>query len=479
MKRAIRWYDYITINIYYFALTTRSQILAPLVLPLLIQQFMGDELKGTYYGNIRLWALMVAVLSQALFGLLSDRNTSRFGRRRPYIFAGTIMEVIIMLAIGVIASTMSGAAGYWMLFIAYILSMLSSNASHAAAQALIPDLVPENIRGRFSGIKAFFELPLPLVFISFVVSKMIAAGNIWGGLLVLVAVLIFCMLLTWFIPEEPIDEPPFKLDWKPLVRLVLMTLAFTIIIFGAGALVKLVTQAMPDATPTQTLLVIGGSGLLAMIAAVVLGVWSSVKIGGGSEASKNPSFTWWVINRLAFLIGANNVSGFVLYFLQERFPELQGNAAAGPTSMLMLFVGVSILISSIPAGWVTDRVSKKLVILCSGIVAAAGTLLVSTSSGMTMLYVGGLLIGIAIGFFYSANWALGTQIIPKGQAGQFLGLSNLAGAGAGAIGAYIGGPIGDASGYVLLMSIYGVIFLVSSLALLGIREPKLTTITEG
>ena len=90
---------------------------------------------------------------------------------------------------------------------------------------------------------------------------------------------------------------------------------------------------------------------------------------------------------------------------------------------------------------------------------------------MAVLYIGAALIGAALGLFFSANWALGTEIVPKDQAGRYLGLSNLAGAGAGAIGAYIGGPIADEMGYVLLFAIYGTLFLLSIVALIGIREP--------
>lgn len=82
------------------------------------------------------------------------------------------------------------------------------------------------------------------------------------------------------------------------------------------------------------------------------------------------------------------------------------------------------------------------------------------------------MIGAAMGLFYSANWALGTEIVPQDRAGQFLGISNLAGAGAGAIGAYIGGPIADANGYVLLFVIYGLMFLLSILALMGVKEQR-------
>jgi len=72
--------------------------------------------------------------------------------------------------------------------------------------------------------------------------------------------------------------------------------------------------------------------------------------------------------------------------------------------------------------------------------------------------------------FYTANWALGTELVPREEAGRFLGLSNVAGAGAGAIGAYIGGPIADANGYVVLFIIYGLMFLLTVLAVRAMRR---------
>ncbi|MGB9899141.1 MFS transporter, partial [Thermanaerothrix sp.] len=91
---------------------------------------------------------------------------------------------------------------------------------------------------------------------------------------------------------------------------------------------------------------------------------------------------------------------------------------------------------------------------------------------LTLLRVAGAVLGAATGLFYAANWALGTEIVPEEHAGRFLGLSNLAGAGAGAIGAYIGGPIADAVGYTPLMLIFGVLFLFSNLALMGIPSSR-------
>ena len=95
------------------------------------------------------------------------------------------------------------------------------------------------------------------------------------------------------------------------------------------------------------------------------------------------------------------------------------------------------------------------------------------------MYVGGVIIGIATGLFFTSNWALGTELVPPTESGRYLGVSNLAGAGAGAVGAYIGGPIADyftrtypespGIGYVLLFSIFGMLFIFSIFAITKVK----------
>jgi MFS family permease len=475
VERKIRWYDYITVNIYYFALTTRSQTVA-LIVPLLVQSFVGEATKGAALGTIRLWGLMVALLFQAFAGILSDQSTSRWGLRRPFIMIGAISEVIIFILIGVIAATMEGMVGYWVLFGAYILSMLSSNTGHAAAQGLIPDLIPESKHGIFSGFKAFFELPAPLIFVSFVISKLVGSDNLWGALIVLGIVVLVSAAISMFVPEKPIKQPPFKMNWKPILRLVAMTAVFTTVILGTGKLVEFVSKQAASLSDTLELIVISAMGVLGMTLAVVVGVWASVRISIGEKGSNDKqSFTWWVVNRLAFLVGSTNLSVFAVYFLQERFASKGNIVIEESFGMLMLMVGLAIFISSIPAGWLSDKFGRKRVCAFSGVLALIGTIIVITSPSMTVLYVGGIIVGIAIGFFYSASWALGTRLVPKEEAGRYLGIQNLAGAGAGAVGAYIGGPIGDNVGFTVLMSIFGLLFLISTLALFGIKEQQAIT----
>ncbi|NTW43781.1 MAG: MFS transporter, partial [Anaerolineaceae bacterium] len=117
---------------------------------------------------------------------------------------------------------------------------------------------------------------------------------------------------------------------------------------------------------------------------------------------------------------------------------------------------------------------KKKIIITSAILATLGTLVVISAPTLTIIYIGGSLVGAGIGFFYASNWALGTEIVPQGEAGRFLGISNLAGAGAGAVGAYIGGPIADQIGYTYLMVIYAILFIFSIFAILRVKIIKNT-----
>ncbi len=471
MKR-LQWYDYVTINIYWLGLTTISQSNG-LIVPLLVQEFVGTELQGAALGNLRLYTLMVALLVQALMGMLSDRSTLRWGRRRPFVLIGTLLNMACMIAVG-------ASPSYWFLFGAVVFSQIFSNIAHAAEQGLIPDLVPEDRRGRFSGVKSIMEL-LPVIIVALTIGKLIAAGQMWAGILVAIGILFLSMAITMFVREDPLREPPGRLDWEPFGRLLAMTLVFMVTILGLGEIVKRVSKLLDNVDSVTTLLIVMGSmGLLAMAAAVVVGVWASVRISiGGEDARRYPSFPWWVINRLAFLIGTTNLSGFAVYFLQFRL-GLEGEAAAGPASQLMMVVGILILLCALPSGWLADRVGRKRLVALSGIMAALGTLVLVLAPNMAVIYVGGCIVGAATGVFFTTNWALGTDVVPKEEAGRYLGISNLAGAGAGAVGAYIGGPIADhftkhvpqipGLGYVLIFAIYGVLFLLSALVLIRVQE---------
>ncbi len=463
-SKTLPWPQYIFLNINWFALTLRSQMLAGLLVPLFVEQFVGPEQKGTYFGIIRLWGLMAAVLFQALFGILSDHSRLRWGRRRPFIFIGALVEAVLILSLAWVAG-LSGMTGYFVLFGIYILAMASSNLSQAATQGFIPDLVPQEKRGIASGIKTLMEVPLPLVVFGLVIAPMVKNGNIFGGLLVTAAGMVICMALTMLVREERLESSE-PLNWKPFVSLVIMTGVFTGIILGLGQLVKLLLPVLPAGSRV----LYAALGIFAMGAAVILGVWASLSVHLGKAARENRAFFWLVVNRLAALAAITNISVFLLYFVQEKF-NLPGKEAAGLAGQLPLVLGVCVILFGLVAGWLSDKVDRRVLTIAAGLIGAAGVAVIVLGETKAMMFVAAAIVGLAYALFSVASWALGSDVVPKERSAEFFGLQNIAGAGAGAIGAYIGGPIADASGFVFLMVIFGGMFLLSSLAALFLR-PK-------
>lgn len=92
----------------------------------------------------------VAVVANPLAGALSDRTTSRFGRRRPWVFWGSLIG-----ALGVAALTLpsGGALGKSVLFLAifWCIGQFGLNTSYSAVTAAIPDRTPIDQRGVVSG----------------------------------------------------------------------------------------------------------------------------------------------------------------------------------------------------------------------------------------------------------------------------------------------------------------------------------------
>jgi MFS family permease len=201
----------------------------------------------------------------------------------------------------------------------------------------------------------------------------------------------------------------------------------------------------------------------------------------GQEARQNSSFIWWIVNRLLFLAAMTSLQGFALYFIMYAF-KVTPEQSADMTGTLTFTIGIFILVSAVLAGWLADRIGHKRLVGLSGILAAVGgSVLLGTIwlPNLSLIYLAGFILGLATGLFMTANWAMGTNLVPPEEAGRYLGISNLAGAGAGMIGAGIGGPVADylnirspGLGYFAIFAAYVVLFALSTVSLRFIRERK-------
>ena len=88
---------------------------------------------------------LVALVANPLFGRLSDRTTSRWGMRRPWILVGLAGGSVGILVVAL-------APAVWVVLIGWCLAQLFFNAMLAAIVAVLPDQVPVEQRGTVAGV---------------------------------------------------------------------------------------------------------------------------------------------------------------------------------------------------------------------------------------------------------------------------------------------------------------------------------------
>jgi MFS family permease len=492
MERETRWTDHIVINIYWLGLNVASGVITPVLLPYLVALFVPDAQKNTYLATVRVVGLAVAMMIQPMAGLLSDRSTLRWGRRRPFIVAGTLLDVLFLLVVGVSPLLIGNPAdpfferalgvstAYIVLLAGIVLLQISSNVAHGALQGLIPDLVPANRRGRSSGVKAVMEL-LPVFLIIFI-GPLVDAGRIWLTIGVIIGSFLITMLLTvFFVHEKPQKEKPAGGVREPLLRLVALTAIFVAVTQGAVWLVRASGTWLGEqgAAVGVQVAIVGLAGLVGMAGSILLGVYLGAWVGIGREARQQTSFIWWVINRLLFLAAVGSIQAFAQYFLRD---VLQVEKAASMTTLLLAVVAAFLLPSALVGGSLADRIGRKRLVGYAGLVAGSGALLLLGARNIPLVMVAGCIIGLGTGTFMATNWALGTDLVPAKQAGRYLGISNLAGAGAGIVGAGIGGPMADffnllrpGLGYLVIFALYAALFFLSTAVLTRVRVTSATS----
>jgi MFS family permease len=477
-KYNLPWTSLIAINLFWLGLNLRNNAVGTIFMPYLVAGFVTEGLHNSALGGMRTAGLVIAMLVQPAMGLLSDRSSSRFGRRRPFLLVGVLLDQAFLAWIAL-------AGSFWSLAAAILFIQFSSNVSHGPLQALIPDLVPQGQRGRASGVKAIFEL-LPVVLLGLTIAPLVGAGQLGWAVIATGGGLLLILVITLATVRETPLATPVTAPLRPALVSVLGMLAG----LGLGGLAGLAGGAAIGglAGLGAWLLGLRGSawvtglavgGVAAMAIAVLAGVWSGVRATLGKLPSSQGGFLWWVVNRLMFLAAITSIQGFAPFFLMYSF-GINAEQAAAMTGHLMTTVGIFTLVSALPAGWLSDRVGQNNLLVLSGLLGAGGTALVLGTvwiPDMGILTLAGSILGLATGLFVTVNWSLGTRLVPSVEAGRYLGVSNLAGAGAGMIGSGIGGPLADllnaslpGLGYFVIFSGYLLLFLFSSLSLLGVPK---------
>ena len=116
------------------------------IIPLILQNTFG--IGETLTGAIMAADNVLAIFLLPLFGALSDKADTRFGKRMPFIVTGTVLAVIFLLLLPIADRKVN-----MVLFIVSLFALLVSLGLYRSpAVALMPDLTPNKLRSKGNAI---------------------------------------------------------------------------------------------------------------------------------------------------------------------------------------------------------------------------------------------------------------------------------------------------------------------------------------
>lgn len=116
------------------------------VVPLILKNTF--EIGDTLAGSIMAMDNVLALFMLPIFGAISDRSTSKYGRRVPFIVVGSILTILFMLVVPATVEKRS----LWLFFVSLGFTLLSISIYRSPAVALMPDVTPAPLRSKANAI---------------------------------------------------------------------------------------------------------------------------------------------------------------------------------------------------------------------------------------------------------------------------------------------------------------------------------------
>src|SRR5712692_2643871 len=367
-------------------------------------------------GHVSAAGNLFALLAPILAGWLSDRTRTRWGRRRPWLVAGTAVNVVGLAVLAVSGTPL-------LLAVAYMVVQLSFNLAGGAYAAVIPDVVPAEDRGRASGMLGMMNVVGSVIGLAGVIGALKLIGENHNGVVVGYGFLIAILLMTPVITVLAVKEPPAPAA-KP-APFALSPLAVVAVAAGAVAVAAWLAYLLIPLGPWVYLVAAAGLGGAAIAA------FSAYRVPSMREffaAFRSRDFFWTFATRAFVIMGINTV----IPFLALYFKDVIGAKDPGTESGLWgLAVLAGAIVPAIVGGQLSDRLGKrKLFVYISGGVQAlvASVLLFGLVQSLPVVYVMGVVFGMGYGMYYAVDWAIACDVLPdrKKSSGRDMGLWHIA-----------------------------------------------------
>ncbi len=335
---------------------------------------IGESISGIIMASDNVLALFLL----PLFGGLSDKCTSKMGRRRPFILWGTIAAVVLMMLLPILTDSYHASPDSWKILCFIIglgLLLIAMGTYRSPAVALMPDVTPKPLRSKANAI----------------INLMGALGGI------------IYLLLTTFLYTTGGEV---YVSYLPLFAIVggIMLAALAIVMFCVNE-PKLVAEQKKyeEAHPEDNLVEVTESG-------------------EALPAAVKKSLSFLLVSIALWFIGYNGVTTWFSVYASNMWGMTLGQAN---TCLTIATAGA--IVSYIPVGNIASKVGRRKTIrfgtlLLSGSFAAAFVYTLFSHSFSPILYVLFVLVGLAWAAINVNSLPMVVEMCKGSEVGKFTGL---------------------------------------------------------
>jgi len=270
----------VTLSVYWLGILTIQFGLGTQVVPSMVEDMVGSRNTGTGLAVINAVAVIASIFVQPTVGVISDYTITRWGRRKPFIFIGGLLDIVFLYGIAT-------SNTFVVLIAFYFLIQVSSNFAQGPFQGYVPDLFPARQVGSASGLMGLMIVIGAIVGSGIAMTGLQEGGSLFAATMALGAVEIVAMLIVVTRVHEGTTGPKRTMSWPRVAmsawgadilreKSVLWLLLVRLLFLGAAAAATSLglyyfqrTHGLPRPEASQfvfyaTVIVAGMSGLASL-----------------------------------------------------------------------------------------------------------------------------------------------------------------------------------------------------------------------